>query len=38
LSLDRFVKSESIGGIVLAGAALLALSVSNSPLAAWYEA
>lgn len=38
MGLHKFIKSESVGGIVLAGAALLALSVSNSPLAAWYEA
>ena len=38
MGLHQFVKSESAGGIVLAGAALLALLVSNSPLAGWYEA
>ncbi len=33
----RFIQSESIGGIVLAAAALLALVVSNSPLAEGYH-
>ncbi len=33
----RFIQSESIGGIVLAAAALLALVVSNSPLAEAYH-
>ena len=34
----RFFAHESAGGIVLGIAALAALIVSNSPLAAWYEA
>ena len=34
----RFFAHESAGGIVLGVAALAALIVSNSPLAAWYEA
>ena len=34
----RFFAHESAGGIVLGLAALAALIVSNSPLAAWYEA
>ena len=34
----RFFMHESAGGVVLAIAALAALVVSNSPLAAWYEA
>ena len=34
----RFFAHESTGGIVLGLAALAALIVSNSPLAAWYEA
>ena len=38
MGIRQFIKSESAGGILLAGAALLALVVSNSPLAAWYEA
>ena len=36
-SARRFIASESIGGVVLALAALLALIVSNSPLGAWYD-
>ncbi len=32
----RFIASESIGGVALAAAALLALIVSNSPLGPWY--
>lgn len=38
MSIRQFMQSESAGGVVLAGAALLALLVSNSPLAVWYEA
>ena len=38
MSIRQFMQSESAGGIALAGAALLALLVSNSPLAVWYEA
>ena len=34
----RFFANESSGGIVLAFAALVALVVSNSPLAGWYDA
>ena len=34
----RFFAHESAGGVVLGLAALAALVVSNSPLAAWYEA
>ena len=37
-SVRRFIASESIGGVVLAVAALLALIVSNSPLGPWYDA
>ncbi len=37
-SVRRFIASESIGGVVLAVAALLALIVSNSPLGDWYDA
>ena len=37
-SIRRFIASESIGGVVLALAALLALIVSNSPLGDWYDA
>jgi len=37
-SVRRFIASESIGGVVLALAALLALIVSNSPLDDWYDA
>ena len=37
-SVRRFIASESIGGVVLALAALLALIVSNSPLGPWYDA
>ena len=36
-SIRRFIASESIGGVVLAAAALLALIVSNSSLGPWYE-
>ncbi|MDL2339425.1 MAG: Na+/H+ antiporter NhaA, partial [Pseudomonadota bacterium] len=36
-SIRRFIASESIGGVVLAAAALLALIVSNSSLAPWYD-
>jgi Na+:H+ antiporter, NhaA family len=36
-SLRRFIASESIGGVVLALAALLALVVSNSALGPWYD-
>ncbi len=36
-SARRFIASESIGGVVLALAALLALIVSNSSLAPWYD-
>ena len=36
-SVRRFIASESVGGVVLALAALLALIVSNSPLGAWYD-
>ncbi len=36
-SIRRFIASESIGGVVLASAALLALIVSNSSLGPWYE-
>lgn len=35
-SIRRFIASEAIGGVVLASAALLALIVSNSPLAEGY--
>jgi NhaA family Na+:H+ antiporter len=38
LTIRQFMQSESAGGIVLAAAALLALVVSNSPLAPWYDA
>lgn len=38
MGIRQFIRSESAGGVLLAFAALLALSVSNSPLAAWYEA
>lgn len=38
MAIRQFIQSESAGGIVLAVSALLALLVSNSPLAAWYEA
>ncbi len=38
MGIRQFIKSESTGGIALAGAALLALLISNSSLAAWYEA
>lgn len=38
MAIRQFIQSESAGGIVLAAAALLALLVSNSPLAPWYEA
>jgi hypothetical protein len=34
----RFFANESSGGIVLALAALVALVISNSPLAGWYDA
>jgi Na+:H+ antiporter, NhaA family len=34
----RFFAHESAGGVVLGVAALVALIVSNSPLAAWYDA
>ena len=37
-SVRRFIASESIGGVVLALAALLALIVSNSALGPWYDA
>jgi NhaA family Na+:H+ antiporter len=38
MGIRQFIQSESAGGIVLAAAALLALVVSNSPLAPWYDA
>jgi NhaA family Na+:H+ antiporter len=38
MSIRQFIKSESAGGIMLAAAALLALVISNSPLAPLYEA
>jgi NhaA family Na+:H+ antiporter len=37
-ALTRFIASESAGGVLLAIAAVLALIVSNSPAAHWYEA
>ncbi len=36
-NIRRFIASESIGGVVLAAAALLALIVSNSSLGPWYD-
>ena len=38
MGVRQFIQSESSGGIVLAAAALLALVLSNSPLATWYYA
>ncbi|MEZ5561469.1 MAG: Na+/H+ antiporter NhaA [Gammaproteobacteria bacterium] len=38
MAIRQFIQSESAGGVVLAAAALLALLVSNSSLAAWYDA
>ncbi len=38
MGIRQFIKFESAGGLVLAGAALLALVVSNSPLAPSYDA
>ena len=37
-ALRRFLQSESAGGFVLMGAALLALVVANSPAAPFYNA
>ena len=34
---NEFIHSQSGGGIMLAGAALLALIISNSPWSGWYE-
>ncbi len=36
LKFNQFIHSQSLGGMVLAAAAVLALGVSNSPLASWY--
>jgi len=36
-SVDHFVNGQTIGGVLLALAALLALILSNSPLQPWYE-
>ncbi|MCL4791756.1 MAG: Na+/H+ antiporter NhaA [Gammaproteobacteria bacterium] len=38
MAIRQFIQSESAGGVMLAAAALLALLVSNSSLAPWYEA
>jgi Na+:H+ antiporter, NhaA family len=36
-AIQRFIQSESLGGVLLAVAALAALLISNSPLAPWYQ-
>ena len=36
LKFTQLIHSESLGGVVLAVAAVLALLISNSPLAGWY--
>lgn len=36
-TIREFLKMESAGGILLMGAALLALVVANSPLSVWYD-
>lgn len=36
-TIREFLKMESAGGILLMGAALLALIVANSPLSVWYD-
>jgi Na+:H+ antiporter, NhaA family len=36
-AIQRFIQSESLGGVLLAVAAVAALLISNSPLAPWYE-
>ncbi len=35
--LEEFIRKESAGGILLMFATILALAISNSPLASWYE-
>src|SRR4030095_8343212 len=37
-ALRRFFQLESAGGILLVGAAVIAMIAANSPLATWYEA
>ena len=37
LKFTQLIHSESLGGVVLAVAAVLALLISNSPLAGWYS-
>ena len=36
-ALHRFLKLEAAGGLILIGCAALALAISNSPLAHWYD-